>query len=498
MLSKIEILKAKRPPLEIIKDIYDEASGKYNIEQDKIDLLKWYGMYPHANRDNKEEEKYFMKRVKLKDGKIDKNALKILSKIGLKYAKGYIDFTTRQNIQFHYIQIKDLPKIFKSFEGTDLTSRLASGDAPRKIVSCPVSGIDKNEIIDTTPLVKELDSFFDSHAKDYSNLPRKFKIGIGGCKCHCINHEIQDVAFTAFNANGKVLFDLTIGGGLAKSKRFASRANRYIRFEQVKDVTIAICEIFKEFGNRKNRSKARVRHLLEEWGMEKFVDEIEKRVDFELIKGYNEPNITPSNLRGHYGIHKFDQYKNSYIGCATNRGRLSGYEFQELYRLVDKYDADGISLTTSQNFIVYGIDNDNIYKFEQELNDIGFKTKLSAFEFKTQSCTGLPFCKFAATQTKDFTSSLISYLEKRFPRFDKNISLAVSGCPNGCSHPYIADIGLIGTKIKTQHGRVGGYEVFLGGKLSGENNSKFAESTNKKLQVSEINEYIGDIIEKRF
>jgi sulfite reductase (ferredoxin) len=428
---------------------------------------------------------------------MDKKALEIMSDIALKYAQGYIDFTTRQNVQFHYIQIKDLPAIFKAFTNTALTSRLASGDGPRPIVNCPVSGLDKDDIYDVNPIIKELDKFFNDNAGDFSNLPRKYKVGISGCKCHCMGHEIQDVGFTAFNNGEEVLFDLTIGGGVAKSKRIASRAKRFIKPEQVKDVSVVCAEIFREFGNRDNRSKARVRNLVEDWGVEKFVAELEARLNYKLTVGLNEPEITPYQQREHFGVHSSSEAGKSYIGCATNRGRVAGDKFKALSDLVTKYDAGGIALTTTQNFIVYGVNDDILEEFLSGLKELGFTPNPSRFEARTQSCTGLGFCKFAITETKNFTSSLITHLEEKFPNYNKPISIAVSGCTNGCSHPHIADIGLIGTKVKTQEGRVDGYEVYLGGTLHGENGSKFGEKQAEKVPASEIFSYVENLIRKR-
>ena len=498
MLSKVELLKAERPPLEIIQDIYLEAKGGEVIDEEHIALLKWYGMYPHANKDKSEDRAYYMKRIKLIDGRMDAKALTIMSDIALKYAKGYIDFTTRQNVQFHYIQIKDLPAIFEAFENTALTSRLASGDGPRPIVNCPVSGIDKDDIIDVNPIIRELDKFFDENSEEFSNLPRKYKVGISGCKCHCMGHEIQDVAFTAFRQDGEVLFDLSIGGGLSKSKRIATRAKRYVKPEQVKDVAVGGAELFRDFGNRENRSKARVRHLLEEWGIEKFVEELEKKLEFDLIVGEIEPKITPYQQREHFGVHKSSAKGESYIGCATNRGRVSGEQFKALSDLINRYEAGGIALTTTQNFVVYGVKDERVDEFLKELKLIGFTPNPSRFEARTQSCTGAGFCKFAITETKNFTSKLIEHLENRFPDFNKPISIAVSGCPNGCSHPHIVDIGLIGTKVKTDEGRVDGYEIHLGGTLHGEKGSKFGEKNGDKVPTTEIFKYIENLIRERF
>ena len=242
-LSKVEQLKASRPPLEVIKDIYKEAQEGIPLSGDYIALLKWYGMYPHVNHDKREDKKYFMKRIKLVDASMNLEQLKVMGEIAQKYAQGLVDLTTRENIQFHYIQIKDLPDIFDLLGSVGLTSRMASGDGPRPIVTCPVAGLEAQELYDATPLVKEVDTYFDENSDKYTNFPRKYKIGISGCKCCCTPYEIQDVAFRAFEKEGDVLFDLTVGGGLSKSKQIAYRAKRYVKKEQVKDVAVVVSEI---------------------------------------------------------------------------------------------------------------------------------------------------------------------------------------------------------------------------------------------------------------
>lgn len=493
-ISKIEALKAERPPLEIIKDIYAEAQGGAKIDDEHIALLKWYGMYPHANKDGLEDKAYFMKRIKLIDGRLDKKALAVMSTVGVDYAQGYIDFTTRQNIQLHYIQIKDLPAIFELFEDTALTSRLASGDGPRPIVNCPVSGIDKDDIYDVNPIVNDLDKFFDTHSEEFSNLPRKYKVGISGCKCHCMGHEIQDVGFTAFKRGNEVLFDLTIGGGLAKSRLIAKRANRYVTPAQVVQVAVAGAEIFRDFGNRENRSKARVRHLILELGIEDFVEKLENKLGFSLELGTDEPEITPYQKREHFGIHPSVEEGKSYIGCATNRGRVGGEQLKALSDLINEYDAGGIALTTTQNFVIYGVKDESINEFISKLAVIGFNPYPSVFEARTQSCTGLGFCKFAITETKEFTSGLISHLNDKFPDFKEPISIAVSGCPNGCSHPYIVDIGFVGTKIKGEGESFSGYDVYLGGTLMGEISSKFGIKSGIKVKETDVPRYVESLI----
>lgn len=494
-LSKLEQLKAQREPLEVIKDIYKEANDGIPLSTDYIGLLKWYGMYPHINHKDIEDKKYFMKRIKLVDASLNLEQLKVMANIAKDYAQGLVDFTTRENIQFHYIQIKDLPEIFTLLDSVGLTSRMASGDGPRPIVTCGASGLDKEEVLDVISLVKKIDTFFDTNSKEYSNFPRKYKVGISGCKCCCIPHEIQDIALRAFKKDDEILFDLTLGGGLSKSKQIAYRANRYVTQEQAQDVIVACAEIFRDNGNRDSRTKARVRHLINDWGLEKFVDELEKKLGYSLKEGKEEPFVDSFENRNHFGIQKSKIDGESFIGFATNSGRLEQDDLNLMYEILKKYKAKGIRLTTTQNFIVFGVKDEDALALAKEFDSIGYSYAPTYFKARTQSCTGKEFCKFAITETKVFSKELVLSLEKEFPDFNENFMIAISGCGNACSHPQIADIGLIACKVKNEESkRVEGYEIFYGGNLQGERNSSFAKSSGLKIESEKIFDFICSLI----
>lgn len=496
-LSPLEQLKASRNPLHVIEDIYKEAEEGIALSEEYIGLLKWYGMYPHINSEKTEDKKYFMKRIKIIDAKINLAQLEVLSKIGKEYAKGLVDFTTRQNVQFHYIEIKDLPTIFKLLESVGLTSRMASGDGPRPIVTSPIAGIDPNEIYDTTNLVKEVDAYFDKNDDRFCNFSRKYKLSISGCAKHTASHEIQDLGFTAFiDKNNEVLFDLTIAGGLSKSKQIATRANKYVKPEQVRDVAVACAEIFRDNGNRQNRNKARVRHLFNEWGLEKFINELESKLGYKLQDGFDEPEVTSSEKRNHFGIHKAKQENESFIGFATNSGRVAGEDLQNISAICNKYSVKGIALTATQNFIVYGVKNEKAQALADEINALGYPYNPTPFRARLQACTGKQFCKFGITETKDFAKGVVAQLEKNHPDFKENITIAISGCGNACSHPQISDIGFIGTKVRDEHkNSVEGYEVILGGQLYGVKESKFAHKTGVKVTDKDLPSFIGRLIE---
>lgn len=494
-LSELEKLKASRNPLRVIDDLYKEALEGIPLKDEYIGLLKWYGMYPHVNKDGLEDKKYFMKRIKLVDARMNLEQLRVMSEIGVKYAKGLVDFTTRQNVQFHYIEIKDIPAIFDMLGEVNLTSRMASGDGPRPIMTCPVSGIDEDEIYDVQDLLKEVDSYFDKNDDRFCNFPRKYKIGISGCKCHCAAHEIQDAAFTAIKTkDGEVVFDLTIGGGLSKSKQIATRANKYVNPNQVLDVAVACAEIFRDHGNRDNRNKARVRHLLNDWGIEKFVEEIEKVIGYKLQDGLEAPIVASYENRNHFGINKQKKNGLSYVGFATNSGRVAGEDFVKFYEICKKYSAGGVALTGTQNFIVYDVKDDVVQALADEFQALGYPYKPNPFRARLQSCTGKEFCKFGITETKEYAKKVVLELEEKFPDFVENLSIAIAGCGNTCSHPQIADIGFVGCMMRHEGERIEGYEVLLGGNLEGTSKSRIARKVGVKIPATQVVDYVGQLI----
>ena len=497
-LSAVEQLKASRNPLRVVDDMFKEAQEGVPLSDEYIGLLKWYGMYPHINAEGLEDKKYFMKRIKIVDAKMNSEQLAVLAKIGQEYAQGLVDFTDRQNIQYHFIEIKDIPAIFELLDSVGLTSRMASGDGPRPIMTSPVGGIDAEEIIDASAIATEIDTYFDENEDRFCNFPRKYKIGVSGCSRHAAAHEIQDVAFTAFKAeDGEVLFDLTVAGGLSKSKQIAYRANRYVKPDQVKDVAVVCAEIFRDHGNRANRNKARVRHLVNDWGVEKFVEEIETRLGYTLQEGTVEPAITPFDKRDHFGIHKAKQEGESFIGFATNSGRVPGEDFVKLSDICTKYNAGGMALTSTQNFIIYGVKDEDAQALADEVDALGYPYAPSPFRARLQSCTGSQFCKFGITETKEYAKVVVEQLEERNPDFDEYVMIAISGCGNGCSQPQISDIGFVGTKVRDEEGnRVEGYDVLLGGHLEGSANSRIARKAGVKVEASKVVDFVTDLIAK--
>ena len=491
--ARVERIKKEKDGLDVLQDIYLYAITGESVDPEDIDRLKWYGLYTQNRnlQDETDETLYFMLRVKLVGGELNLEQLKVIRDISQKYAKGTADFTTRQDLQFHFIKIVDLPEIFGLLDSVGLYTIFAAGDVPRNVVSCPVNGIDEEEISDAREIVERLNEALKAN-RAFSNLPRKFKIGVNGCSCNCINHEMQDLSFNAIKQkNGRVQFAVSVGGGMASNRRVAEHIG-YVSPSQVLPLTKAVIKIYRDYGNRENRRKARLGHIIEQWGINKFKDVLQTTLTFR-IKEPKELKYVNSKHRDHFGIHKSREKDSSFIGCALNSGHIGVSGLNSLITLFEKFEAKALKATVTQNIVITKVPTRNAQALANELEQVGISSSPSNFQAKIQACTGLDFCKFAISETKGAAKSLVAHLEKKFPDFGERVAISINGCPNSCAHAHIVDIGLIGTKVKKDGVPVVGYELYVGGFLEG-SKSEFAKKTGIKFAQEELNKSIEELL----
>ncbi|MDQ1263924.1 MAG: hypothetical protein QG559_925 [Campylobacterota bacterium] len=491
--QRVERIKREKDGLDVLEDIYRYAQTGEEIDPEDIDRFKWYGLYTQNRnlQDENDDTLYFMLRVKLEGGRLDIKGFEAALEISKKYARGTADFTTRQDLQFHFIKVKDLPAIFSLLGEAGLTTAFAAGDVARNVVTCPISDVDKERLYDVETITKEVNNYFDAN-REISNLPRKYKVGISSCSKHCTPHEIQDLSFNAKkSADGKVLFDVRVGGGLASNKRIASYIGT-IAPQHVLAVTQAVTEIYRDYGNRENRNKARLGHLLDSMGIENFVEILHSKTGFSLQLD-DVQRYTPYAKREHFGVHKSIKSGRSYIGCAINGGKMGADGLDGLLKIAKKYEITAIRATTAQNFVITDLPSENAIFVVEELKEIGIDANPSPFRAKTISCTGMNFCKYAVSETKDLATKLVEHLELKFPHFDERLSFSVNGCPNSCAHPHIVDIGLLGCKVKHNGELVSGFELILGGNLEGEK-SNFGKNTGIKFIADDAINAVENLI----
>lgn len=492
--QRIQRIKVEKSGLDVLESIYHYAISGEEVQSEDIDRFKWYGLYTqNKNMQASEDETlYFMLRVKLVQGAMNLEQIRIASGISKEFAKGTAHFTTRHSIQFHFIRVRDLPEIFYRLKSVGLTSVFAAGDVPRNVVTCSVSGVDKNEIYDVSEIAEQINDYFDGNI-DFVNLPRKYKVGISGCSKHCMGHEIQDLSFSAVKfEDGRILFDVRVGGGLASSKQFALHLG-FIDASKILEVVKAVSIIYRDEGLRENRKKARLGHLINKWGLQMFKAEVEKSLGFVFEEGEIQ-EYTPYAKREHFGVHESKAKGKSYIGCAVNGGNIGAKGLQDLADILENHGATTIKATTTQNFVVIDVPSDATASLVEDLGRINIDANPNPFKARTISCTGMKFCKFGISETKDAAIALAEHLHEKFPDFEETVSISMNGCPNSCSHPTIVDIGLVGAKFKDENGEtISGFELVLGGTLEGDK-SRFGEKMKLKIKPKNVNSTVEQII----
>ncbi|MFK4468251.1 nitrite/sulfite reductase [Bacillus sp. RC252] len=462
-LNQTEKKKLEKDGLEIFNDIpYYAENGFESIPKEEWDAFKWAGLYLQRPK----EAGYFMMRVNIPSGIITNAQAEVLASIAEDYGRDVLDITTRQAIQFHWLEIGQIPDIFKRLARVGLSSAGACGDITRNITGNPLAGIDANELFDTTSIVKEIYDYFQ-HNEEFSNLPRKFKMSISSNIYNSANAEINCVAFTPstkeINGEEKVGFHIKIGGGLSARPYLAEELDVFVLPEEVKAVSIAIATIFRDFGYREKRHLARLKFLVADWGAEKFK---EKLVEYTgPLQSKGESALKGWNAGYFYGVQGQKQAGLKYVGFNVPVGRLHAEEMFEIARIAKKYGNGQIRTCNSQNFIIPNVPPENVAGLLSEPLFEAISANPKSFIGHAVSCTGIEYCNLALVETKERLRKIAEYLDTQIA-LDVPVRIHMVGCPNSCGQRQIADIGLQGIKLKTKEkGIVEAFEIYVGGTL---------------------------------
>jgi len=506
-LNKNEQSKKDDNPLNVRGRILGTYSKKGFDSIDPADLrgrFRWMGLYTQrapgfdggktATLEEEElDDRFFMMRVRTDGAILDAEKLRALGEVSKSYARGTADITDRNNIQYHWIEVESVPAIWERLEGAGLSTIEACGDSPRPFLGSPVAGIAKDEIIDGTSALEEIKRRAINNP-DFSNFPRKFKTALTGHPSHDVAPEVNDIAFvgTVHPELGPG-FDVWVGGGLSTNPHLAQKLGVWIPLAEVPDVWEGVAGIFRDYGYRRLRSRARLKFLVADWGVEKFREVLEvKYLKRELIS-LASPEV-PEHQGDHIGVHEQKDGK-FFIGAAPIVGRINGDVLVGLGDLVAKYGALGARLTAYQKLVVLGVEAKDTDAFVADLETIGLTAKPSNWRRRTMACTGIEYCKLAIVETKQRATDLIGELEKRFPELDTPISINLNGCPNACARTQVADIGLKGQLVLDEDGnQVEGYQVHLGGGLGlGANFSRKLRA--HKVTSKGLDDYVTKVVE---
>jgi sulfite reductase (ferredoxin) len=472
--QRAERLKREKNPWLAFDEVRAFArEGRSSVVPEWASLyFKWWGIYTQGDGAGVTGGKggeglvsdSFMMRIGIPNGIVSSSQLRAIGGLTRKYARNLADLTVRQNIQLHWLTIESLPDVVDALSEIGLSPKGACGDVVRNVTGCPLAGISADEVFDASPIAREVAHQLNANPEFY-NLPRKFKISVTGCHSWCTYPEINDIGLTPVKHDGETGFSLRVGGGLSNEPHLAVRLDAFILPHQAVPVVRAVTEIFREQqGLRESRDRARLKYLFmkEGWTAERFLDELQSRLDFTMHPGVPE-HVPDDVLRDHAGIHPQRQPGLSYVGASVLRGRVSGEQLEAAADLADRFGSGGLRTTVSQNLLFIDIPNDNANDLAAELGRIGLYVQGSSFWRGAVACTGTEFCKLAITETKSFTRWLVGELEERLPQFDQQLKLHVTGCPNSCGQHWIADIGIEGKKIKHNGMLTDAYYFCLGG-----------------------------------
>ncbi len=512
-LNKNEESKRNDDGLNVRQRILDIYS-KYGFDSiDPADLrgrFRWYGLYTQRRpgidggktavlEPEELDDRYFMLRIRIDGGQLDHRQLTTIADISRRYARGTADVTDRQNIQLHWIEIESVPAIWDALESVGLSTTEACGDTPRVILGCPLAGLDSGEIIDATPEIAAIGEQYIGDSA-FSNLPRKFKSSISGCAEQCAIHEINDIAFVgALNEAGEAGYDLWVGGGLSTNPMIGRRLGAFVRPGQVPEVWAGVAGLFRDYGYRRLRHRARIKFLVADWGPEKFREVLEKEYLGYALPDGPAPAPPPHGTRDHVGVHQ-QRDGNYYVGFAPTVGRLSADALDVIARLADRYGSGRVRTTTEQKMVILDVPQDRTDDLVKELDQAGLPARPSTFRRHTMACTGIEFCKLAIVETKARAADLIAELERRLPGFETPVTINVNGCPNSCARIQTADIGLKGSLVTGPDGtQVEGFQVHLGGSLNGGDGS--GSGFGRKLRglkttAEELPDYVERVLRR--
>jgi sulfite reductase (ferredoxin) len=507
-LNANEEFKQAGPPLEVrdrIENVYAKEGFDSIEKNDLRGRMRWWGLYTQREQGydgswtgdenmDKLEARYFMMRVRCDGGALSAAALRTLGQLSIEFARDTADISDRENVQYHWIEVEKVPEIWRRLDEVGLQTAEACGDCPRVILGSPLAGESLDEVLDPTWAIDEIVRRYIGKP-DFADLPRKYKTAISGLQD--VVHEVNDIAFIGVNhpERGPGL-DLWVGGGLSTNPMLGQRVGAWVPLDEVPEVWAAVTSVFRDYGYRRLRAKARLKFLIKDWGIEKFRKILEEEyLKRPLIDGpAPEPVAHPID---HVGVQRLKNGLNA-VGVAPIAGRVSGTILSAVADLAEQAGSDRIRFTPYQKLVILDISDDKLDDFVAGLEALGLQSQPSRWRRNLMACTGIEFCKLSFAETRVRAQSLVPELERRLDdinsRLDVPITVNINGCPNSCARIQVADIGFKGQMVDDGDGNsVEGFQVHLGGSLGLD--SGFGRKLRQhKVMSDELGDYIERVV----
>jgi ferredoxin-nitrite reductase len=479
-----EEAKRKKNPLDRFEEISAVAAeGKFPKGTD-VFLTKYHGLFYVAPAQNS-----FMCRLRIPGGILNAYQVRGLADLADEHAGGYADITTRANLQLREIPAASPPEIITRLADLGLTSRGSGADNIRNVTGSPTAGIDRQELLDTRPHARAMHHFILNHRELYG-LPRKFNIAYDGGGAVAVLEDTNDIAFSAVEvADG---FDVPAGvyyrlglGGITGHKDFARPTGVVVAPDDTTRIANAILRVYIANGNRTDRTKARLKYLLDAWGFPKFLEAVEKELGTPLQR-IDDAAILPrpaQTRHGHIGVHPQKQPGQNYIGIVVPFARLDSLRLRGLADIAEKFGSGTLRLTVWQNLLISDIPDASVADAITAIAALGLETQASNIRGGLIACTGNAGCKFAASNTKSHAAEIADYLEARIS-IAQPINIHLTGCHHSCAQHYIAEIGLLGAKVEVGDDLVEGYDLHVGGGAGAE--QSIGRLIREKITVPEL------------
>ncbi|UFN48216.1 NirA family protein [Roseomonas sp. OT10] len=454
-LTPEEKAKREKHPLDRWDEVVARAAqDKFPHGVDNL-LTRWHGLfYVGPTQDA------FMCRLRIPGGYLTTHQSRGIATIAEECGGGYADATNRCNLQIRQIPARKGPEVIERLGEIGILPKGTGADNIRNISATPTAGIDPHEIIDVRPVVRAL-HFHILHTRDLFGLPRKFNISFDGGGRIPVLEDTADVAFTAVRVEGEPMFRLALGG-ITGHRDFARDTGVVLPPDDAVKVSDAILRVFLAHGDRTDRRKARLKYVLDAWGFEKFIAEVEALLGAPLRRAENIVDFSAQEKHGHLGVHDQKQEGLQYIGLTLPMARMTVERMRGIADLADRFGSGHLRLTPWQNVLIIDIPRERMPDVQAGIAALGLGWEASHVRGGLVACTGAAGCKFAASHTKQHGAALTDYLDERIV-VSQPVNIHLTGCHNSCAQHYIGDIGLIGAKVERGEEEVEGYDLHVGG-----------------------------------
>jgi ferredoxin-nitrite reductase len=458
-LCREELWKYEQNPLDLWDKLLAHAAEDRAPAPDDLFRFKFHGLFYVAPAQDS-----FMLRMRVPGGVLTTTQLRGIAEMAEDWGSGRADITTRANLQVREFRPQDIVRVLNKVQSLGMSSRGSGADNIRNITASPISGLDPEELLDVQPYADELNRYI-LNSRDLYGLPRKFNVAFDSGGAISVVADTNDIGFLAVRiGEGRempagVYFRVVLCG-ITGHRQFATDCGILIRPQEAVAVAAAMIRVFSENGDRTDRKKARLKYLIDRWGIERFLEETERLLPFPLLR-FPQAECAPRrpiDRAGHLGVHAQAQEGLNYIGISVPVGRLPVEQMHELAEIADLFGSGEVRLTVWQNLIVPNIRTENLPAVQRALREAGLSWAAGRVLSGTVACTGNQGCRFAATDTKAHAVALANHLDQLFTVLQP-INLHLTGCPHSCAQHYIGDIGLLGTKVNSEEG----YQVSLGG-----------------------------------